>query len=152
MIQITGSDGSSFPAKRYVVSKGGQRQLVLYWFQAHGRAVASEYWAKYYLMYDSIRMNRSDGALVRLMTPMFDGETPDTAQNDEAWFAVPALARPLHSTLIGASPWAESSSSLKTWRDFCRVGLMAIQAYSPLASVTLDAITTERIADFARPR
>lgn len=29
---------------------------------------------------------------------------------------------------------------------------MAIQAYSPLASVTLDAITTERIADFARPR
>ncbi|MGA8442373.1 MAG: exosortase C-terminal domain/associated protein EpsI [Candidatus Sulfotelmatobacter sp.] len=80
MIQITGSDGSSFPAKRYVVSKGGQRQLVLYWFQAHGRAVASEYWAKYYLMYDSIRMNRSDGAPVRLMTPMFDGETPDAAQ------------------------------------------------------------------------
>src|ERR1035438_4862517 len=50
------------------------------------------------------------------------------------------------------APWAESSSSLKTWRDFYRVGLMAIQAYSPLASLTLDAITTEPIADFASQR
>ena len=64
----------------YMVSKEGNRQLVLYWFQAHGRAVASEYWAKYYLVADSIRMNRSDGGLVRLMTPMYPGESPDTAQ------------------------------------------------------------------------
>src|SRR5438552_4084565 len=49
-------------------------------------------------------------------------------------------------------PWAESSSSLKTWRDFYRVGIMAIQGYTPLASLTLDAITTERIADFASHR
>ena len=48
--------------------------------------------------------------------------------------------------------WAESTSSLKTWRDFYRVGLMAIQAYTPLASLTLDAITTERISDFASHR
>ena len=53
---------------------------MLYWFQAHGRIVASEYWAKYYLVADSIRMNRSDGALVRLMTPMRDGESADEAQ------------------------------------------------------------------------
>jgi len=63
-----------------VVSKSGERQLVLYWFQAHGRTVASEYWAKYYLVSDSVRMNRSDGGLVRLMTPMLDGESPDVAQ------------------------------------------------------------------------
>jgi integrase len=50
------------------------------------------------------------------------------------------------------APWAESSSSLKTWRDFYRVGLMAIQAYAPLASLALDAITPERIADFASHR
>jgi hypothetical protein len=42
--------------------------------------VASEYWAKYYLVVDSIRMNRSDGALVRITTDMFPGETADTAQ------------------------------------------------------------------------
>jgi integrase len=50
------------------------------------------------------------------------------------------------------APWAQSTGSLKTWRDFYRVGLMAIQAYTPLASLTLDAITTERIADFASHR
>ncbi len=80
LVQITRPDGSSFPVNRYVVSKSGERQLVLYWFQAHGRVVASEYWAKYYLVSDSVRMNRSDGALVRLMTPMLDGESPDAAQ------------------------------------------------------------------------
>jgi EpsI family protein len=79
-VQITRSDGSSFPVNRYVVSKSGERQLVLYWFQAHGRAVASEYWAKYYLVSDSVRMNRSDGGLVRLMTPMLRGESAAEAE------------------------------------------------------------------------
>lgn len=50
------------------------------------------------------------------------------------------------------APWSESSSPLKTWRDFYRVGLMAIQAYTPLANLNLDEITTERIADFASHR
>lgn len=80
VVQVARRDGSSFPANRYVVSKTGERELVLYWYQAHGRAVASEYWAKYYLVADSIRMNRSDGALVRLITPMYRGESPDAAQ------------------------------------------------------------------------
>ncbi len=69
-----------FPANRYVISKGNSRQLVLYWFWAHDRGVASEYWAKYYLVKDAIAMNRSDGALVRFVTPMFPGETPNAAQ------------------------------------------------------------------------
>jgi EpsI family protein len=80
-VRITRPDGSSFPANRYVGSQSGEGQeLVLYWFQAHGRVVASAWQAKYYLVSDSIRMNRSDGALVRLMTPMLDGESPDAAQ------------------------------------------------------------------------
>jgi exosortase D (VPLPA-CTERM-specific) len=80
VIQLTRPDGSSVPVNRYVVSKMGNRQLVLYWFQAHGRVVASEWSAKYYLISDSIRMNRSDGGMVRLMTPMLDDESPDAAQ------------------------------------------------------------------------
>jgi len=80
VVQIARPDGSSFPVNRYVVSKAGERQLVVYWFQAHGREVASDYEAKYYLVSDSVRMNRSDGGLVRLMTPMIDGESPDAAQ------------------------------------------------------------------------
>jgi EpsI family protein len=80
VVRIVRSDGTSFPVDRYVVSNAEERRLVLYWFQAHGREVASEYWAKYYLIADSIRMNRSDGGLVRLMSPMLDGETPEAAQ------------------------------------------------------------------------
>jgi exosortase D (VPLPA-CTERM-specific) len=80
VIYLTRPDGFSMPVNRYVVSKSGERQLVLYWFQAHGRVLASEWHAKYYLISDSIHMNRSDGGMVRLMTPMFDGESPDVAQ------------------------------------------------------------------------
>lgn len=80
VVTLTRPDGSPFPVNRYVISKAGERELVLYWFQAHDREVASEYWAKYYLIYDSIRMNRSDGGLVRLMTPMQDGESADVAE------------------------------------------------------------------------
>jgi EpsI family protein len=69
-----------FPANRYVISKAGERRLVLYWFWAHDRGVASEYLAKYYLVKDAIRMNRSDGGMVRLVTPMFPGEKPDAAE------------------------------------------------------------------------
>jgi len=71
---------AAFAANRYVISKGGERRLVLYWFWAHDRGVASEYWAKFYLIKDAIRMNRSDGSLVRIVTSMLPGETPDAAQ------------------------------------------------------------------------
>jgi EpsI family protein len=71
---------SPFLANRYVIAKGTDRQLVLYWYLAHDRAVASEYWAKFYLVTDSIRLSRSDGSLVRVTTPLLPGETTDAAQ------------------------------------------------------------------------
>jgi EpsI family protein len=70
-----------FQVNRYVIAKGGDRQLVLYWYLAHNRTTASEYWAKFYLVADSIRMNRSDGSLVRITTPIVRGETTDVAQH-----------------------------------------------------------------------
>jgi EpsI family protein len=48
--------------------------MVLYWYQSHGRVVASEYWAKLYLVLDAIRMNKTDGALVRVISPITDSE------------------------------------------------------------------------------
>lgn len=79
-ITLTMPGHEPFPANRYLIAKGDSRQLVLYWFWAHNRGVASEYWAKFYLVADSIKMNRSDGALVRITTPMYPGETADAAQ------------------------------------------------------------------------
>jgi EpsI family protein len=69
-----------FRSNRYVVARGGERKLVLYWFWAHDRGVASEYWAKFYLVKDAIQMNRSDGALVRVTTEMLPGESAQAAQ------------------------------------------------------------------------
>jgi EpsI family protein len=79
-ITLTMQGREPFPANRYLIAKGDSRQLVLYWFWAHNRGVASEYWAKFYLVTDSIKMNRSDGSLVRITTPMYPGETADAAQ------------------------------------------------------------------------
>ena len=70
-----------FPANRYVISKAGARKLVLYWYWAHDRGVASEYWAKYYLVKDAIRMNRSDGALVRITTGYVSWRVDQTPPN-----------------------------------------------------------------------
>lgn len=73
-IEIGGSTAKPILANEYVIAKGNEKQLVLYWYQAHGRTVASEYWAKFYLVADAIRMNRTDGALVRITTPFRPGE------------------------------------------------------------------------------
>jgi len=55
---------------RVVIRKGIDRQLVLYWYQSHGHLIASEYWSKFHMIADAVRMNRSDGALVRLIAPI----------------------------------------------------------------------------------
>jgi len=65
---------------RVLIQKGLDRQLVLYWYQGHGRVIASEYWGKAYLVVDAIRMNRTDGALVRVMVPLqSDGAEAEVA-------------------------------------------------------------------------
>ena len=71
-ITITPAVGPAFEANRYVIQNGNQRALMIYWYQGRGKAVASEYWAKIYTVVDSVRRRRSDGALVRVMTPMND--------------------------------------------------------------------------------
>lgn len=63
---------AKLPVNRYIIAKGLDRQVVLYWFQGRGRTVANEYANRAYLVWDSIRTRRSDGALVRVMVPVFD--------------------------------------------------------------------------------
>jgi EpsI family protein len=64
-------------AKRVLIENGLDRQVVLYWYQSHGRSVASDYWSKLLLIYDAVRLNRSDAALVRVISPVLAGETSD---------------------------------------------------------------------------
>ena len=70
-IPVAMRDGpTTIDANRYVIQKGINRQLVLYWYQSHGRTVASEYWSKFYLIRDAVRLNRTDAALVRVIVPI----------------------------------------------------------------------------------
>jgi exosortase D (VPLPA-CTERM-specific) len=71
---IPDAAGAPIEVNRYVIQKGLEKQVVLYWYQSHGRVIASEYWAKIYLVLDAIRMNRTDGALVRVISPAVDSE------------------------------------------------------------------------------
>jgi EpsI family protein len=59
---------------RYVVSRGEEKSVVLYWYQTPRRVIASEYEAKFYLVVDSIRYHRSDTALVRVVSPVLRGD------------------------------------------------------------------------------
>jgi exosortase D (VPLPA-CTERM-specific) len=68
------SYGADEPLNRAIIERNGSKQLVYYWYEERGRKVASEYWSKWYLLFDAITKNRSDGALVRLITTVLPGE------------------------------------------------------------------------------
>ena len=57
---------------KLMLQKGGERQMVLYWFQSRGRFIASEYFDKIYLILDSITRSRTDGSFVRLISPVHE--------------------------------------------------------------------------------
>ena len=67
-------DGSSFVANKYVIQNGDYKSFMVYWYQGRGRNVASEYWGKVYTVFDSVRLRRSDGALVRVTVPIGGSE------------------------------------------------------------------------------
>ncbi len=69
--------GAQLQVNRVVIEQGSDRQLVYYWFQQRGRDITNEYLVKWYLFRDLLTRNRSDGALVRLITPLSVGEATD---------------------------------------------------------------------------
>jgi EpsI family protein len=78
-IWIDGQNRRRVEVNQFLIENGGQRALVLYWYQAHGHVTPSEYAAKYHLVTDAIVMNRSDGALVRIVTVLRNGESASDA-------------------------------------------------------------------------
>ena len=73
-ITISPKGKAPFVANRYVIQNGAQKDLLVYWYQGRGRSVASEYWGKIYTVVDSVSMRRSDGAMVRITTPVSSSE------------------------------------------------------------------------------
>ena|SRR5256714_6043887 len=74
-ITITPEGRAPFVANRYLIQNGLHKELLVYWYQGRGRAIASEYWGKVYTAVDSVRLRRSDGAMIRIMTPIDGSES-----------------------------------------------------------------------------
>jgi EpsI family protein len=88
-VTITPANGGApFNANSYVIENGSRKSLLVYWYQGRGRRVASEYWGKVYTVLDSVRMRRSDAAMVRVVVPMSGSD--QAALRDAADFAANA--------------------------------------------------------------
>ena len=98
--EITKFDRTSLdngrPINRATIERNGSKQLVYYWYEERGKRITIEYWSKWYLLYDAITKNRSDGALVRLTTALRPGELEQDADARLRQFI-----RDLGSTLNG---------------------------------------------------
>lgn len=73
-IAINAGGGRQILVNEYVIQKEQDREMVFYWYQNGGRVIASEYAAKFWMISDAISRNRTDGALVRVVTPIIEGE------------------------------------------------------------------------------
>jgi exosortase D (VPLPA-CTERM-specific) len=65
--------GKSLPVNRAIIELGTQQSLVYYWFQERGRLLTDETLVKWYIFWDALTRNRTDGALVRLVVPITPG-------------------------------------------------------------------------------
>jgi len=89
----TGAGGHPLTVNRAVIARGSDRQLVYYWFQQRGRVMTNEYLVKWFLFWDSLTRNRTDGALVRLITPVAAASGTDGAEGVLEEFARAAEPR-----------------------------------------------------------
>ena len=68
-VPATGSS-HSFPANYYRIAKGDSEQVVLYWFQTPKGVYTFEQQLRAHRVWDAIRDNRTDMALVRIVVPV----------------------------------------------------------------------------------
>jgi len=75
--EVTGININGIPLRvnRAIIQLGEQRQLIYYWFQQRGRVITNEYLVKWFIFWDALTRNRSDGSLVRIITPLAPGES-----------------------------------------------------------------------------
>jgi len=73
VLPVTSAAGG-VPVNRYVVQKGKKRELLLYWYQSQGRAMAGDLEAKLFLFDSALRRHRKDSALVRVSSPLFGSQ------------------------------------------------------------------------------
>lgn len=95
---------TEFPINRVVIEQGSDKQIVYYWFDERGKKIANEWWSKWQLLVDALVLNRTDGALVRLVTPVYPGELEPDAD-----VRLRSFMKELVPTLTGYLPAGPSS-------------------------------------------
>lgn len=80
-LELKADNGRTYRVGEYLIGNGEIRQEVLYWYREQGRTVAGEYRAKLDMIIDAMRHNRTDGALIRVITPVDPGEDVADAHN-----------------------------------------------------------------------
>ncbi len=93
MFQASRSKADRLRVNRVLIQLGNQKQLVYYWFQQRGRVVTNEYLVKWYMFWDSLTRNRTDGALVRLTVPLSATDSVATIESQLVEFADAAARR-----------------------------------------------------------
>jgi EpsI family protein len=104
----------SMPLNRVVIARGSNKELVYYWFEERGMKIANEYLSKLYLLRDAMFKNRTDGALVRLTTPIFPGERESDADKRLQEFTQTVVPN-----LVGYLP-SETESKIKPALNFLK--------------------------------
>jgi exosortase D (VPLPA-CTERM-specific) len=92
-VSIPGTEYGDFTLNRAVIQKGLSKQIVYYWFEQRGKRMTNDYLAKASVVWDSLTIGRTDGALVRFVTPIGPNETEAEADARMQSFMAEALAR-----------------------------------------------------------
>lgn len=101
-ITISGANGRKLTINRALMVMGNDRRLTYYWFDQRGRVLTGLMQIKLYNFVDSVTHNRTDGALVRLITPLNQSETPE--KGDERLIAFLAYFEPALAGFLPDGP------------------------------------------------
>jgi exosortase D (VPLPA-CTERM-specific) len=86
-VLIPAKGNMSIPVKRALMERSGSKELAYYWFPQRGRIVNSIYELKLFTFWDALTSKRTDGALVRLITPIYPNESPEQSERRLEQFA-----------------------------------------------------------------
>jgi exosortase D (VPLPA-CTERM-specific) len=78
-IPLSGKNSSSITVMRAIMEKSGNRQLIYFWFNQRGRIMTNPYQMKIYNFRDALLMKRTDGALIRVISPVASSEKIEDA-------------------------------------------------------------------------
>lgn len=79
-MKALGGVDPSMRVKRAYMEKNGVRQIGYYWFPQRGRILTNMYQLKFYAFWDALTRHRTDGALVRMITPVYEAERTEDAE------------------------------------------------------------------------